>query len=127
MAAPLLLMMFLAQQGGAAMPATSPAQALTELQQAIRTHPEIESNYTDLGNLLLRTHNFNEAAVVLEAARKRFPDSAQAALSSGVAYYGLRPSRTRLPRSSMRDGSTRTRSNRFCSYPNVGELERSEA
>lgn len=88
MTAPLLLLLMFAQQGGAA-PA-SPAEALVNLQQAIRKNPEVESNYTDLGNLLLRTHNFKEAALVLEHARKRFPSSAQAALSLGVAYYGLR-------------------------------------
>jgi tetratricopeptide (TPR) repeat protein len=88
MAASLLFMFMLAQQGGAAPQA--PARAVVELQEAIRNHPEVESNYTDLGNLLLTTQNFQEAALVLEAARKRFPQSAQAALSAGVAYYGLR-------------------------------------
>jgi cytochrome c-type biogenesis protein CcmH/NrfG len=89
MTAPFLLMLLFAQQSGAAAPA-SPAQVLADLQQAIRKNPEVEANYTELGNLLLRSHNFNEAALVLGAARKRFPSSAQAALSLGVAYYGLR-------------------------------------
>ena len=88
MTAPLVLLLMFAQQGGAAPP--SPAEALANLQQAIRKNPEVESNYTDLGNLLLRTHNFKEAALVLEHARDRFPASAQAVLSLGVAYYGLR-------------------------------------
>ena len=89
MTAPLLLMMMFAQQGGAAV-SSEPARTVVELQQAIRQNPQIESNYTDLGNLLLSTQNFNEAATVLEAARTKFPRSAQAALSAGVAYYGLR-------------------------------------
>src|SRR5690349_10018684 len=89
MTAPLLLIMMLAQQGGANV-SSDPARAVVELQQAIRENPQIESNYTDLGNLLLSTQNFNEAALVLEAARSKFPKSAQPALSAGVAYYGLR-------------------------------------
>ncbi len=67
-----------------------PAQAVLQLQQAIRNEPALESNYTDLGNLLLKTQNFREAAIVLETARSRFPDSAQVRLSLGVAYYGQR-------------------------------------
>lgn len=89
MSAPFLLLLLLAQQSGAA-PRTSPAEAVVQLQAAIRANPRVESNYTDLGNLLLATQNFNEAALVLEATRKQFPGSAQAALSLGVAYYGLR-------------------------------------
>jgi len=89
MAAPFLLFVMLAQQGGAAL-SSSPAQAVVELQDAIRKNPQIESNYTDLGNVLLSTQNFSEAALVLEAAKARFPGSAQVALSLGVAYYGLR-------------------------------------
>lgn len=73
----------LAQQGGA-------ARTVVDLQNTIRKNPEVESNYTELGNTLLKTQNFSEAALVLEAARKKFPRSAQAALSLGVAYYGLR-------------------------------------
>ncbi len=67
-----------------------PAKVVAALQEAIRKNPEVESNYTNLGNLLLRTQNFPEAAMVLEATRKRFPQSAQAAVSLGVAYYGQR-------------------------------------
>src|SRR5437763_14766530 len=78
-----------AQQGGAGL-SSDPVRAVLELQEAIRRNPQVESNYTDLGNLLLGTQNFSEAALVLEAARARFPKSAQAALSAGVAYYGLR-------------------------------------
>lgn len=75
---------------GAAQISIDPARAVAELQAAIRAEPSQESNYTDLGNVLLRTQNFNEAIVVLEHARTRFPASAQAALSLGVAYYGMR-------------------------------------
>jgi cytochrome c-type biogenesis protein CcmH/NrfG len=89
MTAPLLLVALLAQQGGAAV-SSDPAQAVIQLQKAIRQNPDVESNYTELGHVLLRTQNFNEAALVLEAARVKFPKSAQAALSAGVAYYGLR-------------------------------------
>ena len=89
MTAPLLLILTFAQQGGVAM-SSDPARAVVQLQEAIRKNPDVESNYTDLGNLLLGTQNFKEAALVLEAARAKFPASAQAALSAGVAYYGLR-------------------------------------
>jgi tetratricopeptide (TPR) repeat protein len=89
MTAPFLLFLMLAQQSGA-VPSSSPAEAVIQLQDAIRKNPETESNYTDLGNLLLRTQNFGEASLVLQAARAKFPRSAQPALSLGVAYYGLR-------------------------------------
>lgn len=89
MVVPFLLLLLFSQQGGTT-PQPDPAEALVQLQDAIRKNPQIESNYTDLGNLLLGTQNFSEAALVLEAARKHFPSSAQAALSLGVAYYGLR-------------------------------------
>jgi tetratricopeptide (TPR) repeat protein len=89
MTAPLLLLAMFVQQGGAAS-TSDPASAITELQAAIRKDPQVESNYTDLGNVLLRTQNFSEAALVLETTRSKFPQSAQAALSLGVAYYGLR-------------------------------------
>ena len=90
MPAPLLLLAMFLQQGGAAVSPADPANAVIELQQAIRNNPHVESNYTELGNLLLRTQNFSEALVVLETARSKFPKSAQAGLSAGVAYYGLR-------------------------------------
>jgi len=74
----------------AAQLSNDPARAVAELQAAIRANPLVESNYTDLGNVLLGTQNFQEAIVVLEHARQRFPESAQAALSLGVAFYGAR-------------------------------------
>lgn len=74
----------------AAQLSSDPARAVADLQAAIRAEPSKESNYTDLGNVLLSTQNFTEAIVVLEHARSRFPESAQAALSLGVAYYGSR-------------------------------------
>jgi tetratricopeptide (TPR) repeat protein len=67
-----------------------PARVVADLQASIRAEPTKESNYTDLGNVLLGTQNFTEAIVVLEHARQRFPQSPQAALSLGVAYYGSR-------------------------------------
>jgi tetratricopeptide (TPR) repeat protein len=74
----------------AAQLSNDPARAVADLQAAIRANPFLEENYTQLGNLLLSTQNFREAIVVLEHARDRFPASAQAALSLGVAYYGAR-------------------------------------
>ncbi|MFN7543161.1 MAG: tetratricopeptide repeat protein [Acidobacteriota bacterium] len=74
----------------AAQLSNDPARAVSELQAAIRANPLVEENYTQLGNLLLSTQNFREAIVVLEYARTKFPASAQAALSLGVAYYGAR-------------------------------------
>lgn len=103
MTAPLLLIAALAQpvpqgNGGAAVRSDRPAvaglenaaQAVRALQEAIRRDPSRESNYTDLGNLLLKTSNFAEAILVLEYAKPRFPQSAQVALSLGVAYFGQR-------------------------------------
>lgn len=89
MAASFLFFAMLAQQGEAAV-SSNPARAVIELQQAIRQDPQAEANYTALGNILLSTQNFSEAALILEAAQAKFPSSAQAALSLGVAYYGLR-------------------------------------
>lgn len=86
--APFLFLALLGQAGAVAV--SDPAREAVRLRDAIQTQPEIESNYTDLGNLLLRTQNFPQAASVLEAARSRFPSSAQVALSLGVAYYGQR-------------------------------------
>jgi tetratricopeptide (TPR) repeat protein len=74
----------------AAQVSSDPARAVAELQAAIRADPSRESNYTDLGNLLLRTQNFRESVMVLEHARTKFPASAQVMLSLGVAYYGQR-------------------------------------
>lgn len=81
----MLAWLLIALQGAA-----DPAQSLVRLQEAIRREPARESHYTDLGNLLLGTQNFKEAALVLENAKRRFPDSAQVRLSLGVAYYGQR-------------------------------------
>jgi tetratricopeptide (TPR) repeat protein len=77
------------QQGGTAASAHDRARELSHLRQAIRRNPAVESNYMDLGSLLLRAGNFSEAAIVLDAARSRFPNNAQAALSAGVAYHRL--------------------------------------
>ena len=86
--APVLFLALLGQDG--ALASSDPAKASIALQEAIRREPERESHYTELGNLLLRTQNFPQAITVLEAARARFPRSAQAVLSLGVAYYGQR-------------------------------------
>ncbi|MBM3785481.1 MAG: tetratricopeptide repeat protein [Acidobacteria bacterium] len=81
----MLALLLMALQG-----AGDPAQAVLQLQQAIRSEPGRETLYTDLGNVLLSTQNFKEAALVLENAKSRFPESAQVRLSLGVAYYGQR-------------------------------------
>ncbi len=86
--APFLWLALWAQEGAVSF--SDPAREAARLRQAIERQPEVEANYTGLGNLLLRTQNFPQAAAVLEAARARFPSSAQAALSLGVAYYGQR-------------------------------------
>lgn len=87
--APILFFALFGGQEGA-LSTSDPAKAVAALQEAIRRQPEAEGNYTELGNLLLRTQNFPQAALVLEAARSRFPRSPQVALSLGVAYYGQR-------------------------------------
>ena len=60
------------------------------LQAAIRISPKIESYPFELAQLYLKEQKFAEALDVLDAARKRFSDSAQLELAAGVAYYGLR-------------------------------------
>src|SRR5262245_58475673 len=82
--------LFFALLGQDSVPSSDPAKAVITLQEAIRREPDRESNYTDLGNLLLRTQNFPQAVTILEAARIRFPKSPQVVLSLGVAYYGQR-------------------------------------
>lgn len=91
-AASVLFLVVLTGQGGAASfwETPDPAKQVIALQEAIRREPDTESHYTELGNLLLQTQNFREAILVLEAARPRFPASAQVMLSLGVAYYGQR-------------------------------------
>ncbi|MBI1897337.1 MAG: tetratricopeptide repeat protein [Acidobacteria bacterium] len=70
--------------------AGDPAQAVIELQKAIHLRPDHEPYHFDLAHVLLRHQNFDVAILVLEAARKRFPQSAQVELGLGVAYYGQR-------------------------------------
>ncbi|MBI3684156.1 MAG: tetratricopeptide repeat protein [Acidobacteria bacterium] len=87
-AAPFLFVALYGQGGAASV--SDPAREVVRLREAILKQPDVESNYSDLGNLLLRTQNFPQAAIVLEAAKGRFPKSAQVMLSLGVAYYGQR-------------------------------------
>jgi Flp pilus assembly protein TadD len=49
-----------------------------------------ETLYFEAAQPLLQHEKFGEATHVLEAARAKFPDSAQIELALGVAYYGLR-------------------------------------
>jgi tetratricopeptide (TPR) repeat protein len=67
-----------------------PGKAVIELQKAIHLKPAHETYYFDLAQMLLRHQNFEAAVVVLEAAKKRFSDSAQLELALGVSYYGQR-------------------------------------
>ncbi|MDX1980317.1 MAG: tetratricopeptide repeat protein [Bryobacteraceae bacterium] len=88
LAAPFLFLTLWGQQGAVSF--SDPAREAARLRAAIESQPDVEAHYTDLGNLLLRTQNFPQAAMVLETARQRFPASAQVVLSLGVAYYGQR-------------------------------------
>ena len=63
-------------------------KTIPELQEAIRLRPAEESYFFDLMQVLLNHFNFEAAIQVGEAARQRFPGSAQMALATGVAYYG---------------------------------------
>jgi tetratricopeptide (TPR) repeat protein len=67
-----------------------PDKAVIELQKAIHLKPAHEPYYFDLAQMLLRHQNFEAAVRVLEAAKKRFSESAQLELALGVAYYGQR-------------------------------------
>jgi len=80
----------IAKQAHALETAGRPDLAVIEYQKAIRLDSSQEVYFTDLAHVLLRTQNFAEAIVVLEYARPRFTQSAQVALSLGVAYYGQR-------------------------------------
>jgi len=66
------------------------SNAAKTLQAAIGRNPGEESYYFELAQLHLRRESFAAALEALDAGRKRFPASAQLALASGVAYYGLR-------------------------------------
>ncbi|PYT28891.1 MAG: hypothetical protein DMG57_13415 [Acidobacteria bacterium] len=67
-----------------------PAQAIPELQAAIKLNPYEEPYYFDLGRALLQHKNAKDAIEVLEAGKKVFAKSAQIELALGVAYYGAR-------------------------------------
>ena len=62
------------------------------MEEAIRLDPGNESYYFDLTQVLLSHYNFEPARETGELGRKRFPASAQMALATGVAYYGLNQS-----------------------------------
>jgi tetratricopeptide (TPR) repeat protein len=63
-------------------------KTIPELQEAIRLKPGEESYFFDLMQVLLQHFNFEAAIQAGEAGRKMFPNSAQIALATGVAYYG---------------------------------------
>jgi tetratricopeptide (TPR) repeat protein len=66
------------------------AKAAEMLQSAIRRNALDESSYFDLAQIYLKQQNFAAALETLNAGRTHFDKSAQLALASGVAYYGLR-------------------------------------
>jgi Flp pilus assembly protein TadD len=74
----------------AAEAAHDPQTALAELRKAAELAPLDETYTFDLGQVLLRHGDFADALKVFEAARQRFPMSAQIELAYGVAAYGQR-------------------------------------
>ena len=60
------------------------------LQAAIARNPADEGYYFELAQLCLKQQDFAASLKALDAGRKRFDQSPQLELASGVAYYGLR-------------------------------------
>jgi len=81
--------MFYAELGKANESDGRTPEAIQEFRQAIRLRPGEESYYFDLIQVLLRHFDFQDAARFSDLGTKKFPKSAQLALASGVAYYGL--------------------------------------
>jgi predicted Zn-dependent protease len=67
-----------------------PEDAERELSTAIQDAPQVEAYAAELGQIQLRRGNFPGAAITLETACQRFPNSAQIHLAYGVAAYGQR-------------------------------------
>ena len=65
-----------------------PAAAVAELQEAIRLDPDRPEYYGDLAALFLDHRTPEPAEMVLGAAARRFPKSADVARMLGVAYLG---------------------------------------
>ena len=61
-----------------------------EFQVAIRLNPYEESYRFEYANSLLQRQRFEDAALVLEDAKKVFAKSPQIEIALGAAYYGLR-------------------------------------
>jgi Flp pilus assembly protein TadD len=66
------------------------AAALVELRRAVELAPDNEAFTFDLGQAQLRLGAFADAVSFFDAARLRFPKSAQIELAYGVAAYGQR-------------------------------------
>lgn len=76
--------------GRAAEALRQPETALAELRAAAEAEPASEAFTFDFGQALLRRGDFAAALNLFEAARGRFPKSAQIELAYGVAAYGQR-------------------------------------
>jgi tetratricopeptide (TPR) repeat protein len=66
------------------------AEAAAEFEKAIALAPGNEQYPFELAQLYFYQQDFASAVRVLEAAQKRFPNSAQIELALGVGYYGQR-------------------------------------
>ncbi len=66
------------------------AEAAAEFEKAIAMAPGEEKYPFELAQLYFYEQDFASAVRVLEAAQKRFPNSAQIELALGVGYYGQR-------------------------------------
>lgn len=70
--------------------ANQPGPALADLRRAVEMSPDNEGYTFDLGQALLQRGDFAGALSLFDAARTRFPKSAQIELAYGVAAYGQR-------------------------------------
>lgn len=67
-----------------------PDEAIAQQRALIALLPYDESAHAEFGQLLLRVGKFNEAAVFLEDAQRKFDRSPSLELALGVAYYSQR-------------------------------------
>ena len=65
-------------------------KAVEHLRKAVAAEPSQESYVFEIGQALLRSEQFDDAAAVLEAGAKAVPASAQLPLALGVARYSQR-------------------------------------
>ena len=66
-----------------------PQQAAQALEEAIQLESDAETNYLDLGNILLAHHLLPAALDAARRATARFPDSARAFLLKGSVEYAV--------------------------------------